>query len=39
MLEASEMPLHKLINDPIGSILLVENVKMADFEIRKCLVA
>jgi len=43
MPEASKMPLYKLINDPIGSILGVENVKksvkMADSELAKCLVA
>jgi len=43
MPEASDMPLYILINDPIRSILGVENVKknvkMADFELKKCVSA
>ncbi len=40
MPEAREMPLYKLINDPLGTVLGVENVnrnvKMADSELLLC---
>ncbi len=43
MPEASRMPLYQLMNDPFGTVLGVENVKrnvkMADFELTKYLVA
>ena len=39
--EATEMPLYKLINDPLGAVLGLENVKknvkMADFPLQKCI--
>jgi hypothetical protein len=40
MPEAREMPLYKLINDPLGTVMKVENVnrnvKMADSELLQC---
>jgi hypothetical protein len=43
MPEVVRMPLYRLINDPLGMVLGVENVKrnvkMADSELTKCLVA
>jgi len=41
--EASRMPLYKLINDPLGTVMGVEsvkkNVKMADFALNQCIAA
>jgi transposase-like protein len=41
MPEAREMPLYKLINDPLGTVMGVEdvktNVRMADFPLQKCI--
>ena len=41
MPEASRMPLYKMMNDPFGTILGIENVKknvnMADFQTQECL--
>jgi len=43
MPEASRMPLYQMMNDPLGTVLGVENVKknvrMADFGVRECLAA
>jgi transposase-like protein len=43
MPEVANMPLYRLINDPLGTVLGVENVKknvkMADFKPQECLVA
>jgi len=40
MPEASRMPLYKMINDPLGAVMGVENVKknveMADSELLHC---
>jgi len=37
------MPLYKLINDPLGTVMGVEsvkkNVKMADFALNQCIAA
>jgi hypothetical protein len=39
--EASEMPLYKLINDPLGTVIGIENVKrnvkMADLPLQQCI--
>ena len=43
MPEARRMPLYRLINDPFGTVIGVENVKrnvkMADFQVQECLTA
>jgi hypothetical protein len=39
MPEVVRMPLYRLINDPLGTVLGVENVKMADFKPQECLEA
>jgi len=37
MPEMVRMPLYRLIKDPLGTVLGVENVKMADFKSHECL--
>ena len=37
--QAKEMPLYKIINDPFSVLFEREDVKMANFSTRECLVA